>query len=307
MLLSIIVPVYNTEEYLERCLDSIFQQSFQEYEVIIVDDGAQDSSPAICDKYAMKDKRVKVIHKENGGVSSARNRGVELATGKYVWFVDSDDMVADNALKRLEKIMKKDIDLIVFNSQLEEESQVEDMDIFFKNFYFTYQLSFCPWNKLYKRDLIIKNSIHFDEEEKIGEDLLFNVSYYRHIQNIVFLNEEFYDYIIRENSAMTTLDDKRYIKQMRLFDKIRVLLSEEISENSIMCLYFMHLISGLNQTSNGGLSIKERVRIAHEYHKKYKWNKDVYQKGLETFLSNENSSILGRIRAKYLYGYWRVK
>ena len=106
-LISVIVPVYNVEAYLARCVDSILAQTHRSLEVILVDDGARDSSGAICDAYAVKASRVKVIHKENGGLSSARNAGLEIASGEYIAFVDSDDWIETDAYSHLLEVMKK--------------------------------------------------------------------------------------------------------------------------------------------------------------------------------------------------------
>ena len=101
MKLSIIIPVYRTQDTLERCLESILQQSFTDYEMILVDDGSDDGSPQLCDEYARKDARIRVIHKENGGLSDARNAGIRKARGEYITFVDSDDTMVDNTLENL--------------------------------------------------------------------------------------------------------------------------------------------------------------------------------------------------------------
>ena len=106
-MLSVIVPVYNVEAYLPRCVDSILAQSYSNLEVILVDDGAKDASGAICDAYAAKDPRVKVIHKENGGLSSARNAGLDIALGEYIAFVDSDDWIEPDAYQHLLEVMER--------------------------------------------------------------------------------------------------------------------------------------------------------------------------------------------------------
>lgn len=111
-LISVIVPVYNTELYLSRCIDSIIDQTYKNLEIILVDDGSTDHSGEICDSYAEKDKRIQVIHKENGGTASARNRGLEIARGEYVGFVDSDDYVAEDMYQTLVEYMQPDIDII---------------------------------------------------------------------------------------------------------------------------------------------------------------------------------------------------
>ena len=100
-LISIIVPIYKVEKYLSRCIDSILAQTYKNLEIILVDDGSPDKCPEICDKYAKEDSRIKVIHKKNGGVSSARNAGLDVATGKYIFFVDSDDIITEDALSNL--------------------------------------------------------------------------------------------------------------------------------------------------------------------------------------------------------------
>ncbi|HEL7541574.1 TPA: glycosyltransferase, partial [Enterococcus faecalis] len=112
--ISIIVPVYNVEKYLEKCVRSILAQTFTDFELILVDDGSPDSSGAMCDQFAEQDERVKVIHKENGGLSDARNAGIEIATGEYLGFVDSDDYIADDMYELLyTNIVKEDADLSI--------------------------------------------------------------------------------------------------------------------------------------------------------------------------------------------------
>ena len=99
--LSVIVPIYRVEKYLRKCIDSILEQSYKDIELILVDDGSDDSCPQICDDYAGTDSRIKVIHKENGGLSSARNAGMQIARGKYIWFVDADDLISGNIKEEL--------------------------------------------------------------------------------------------------------------------------------------------------------------------------------------------------------------
>ena len=111
--ISIIVPVYNVEKYLEKCVRSILAQTFTDFELILVDDGSPDSSGAMCDQFAEQDQRVKVIHKENGGLSDARNAGIEIATGEYLGFVDSDDYIADDMYELLYTNIVKDADLSI--------------------------------------------------------------------------------------------------------------------------------------------------------------------------------------------------
>lgn len=162
--ISIIVPVYNVEKYLNKCVDSILNQTFKEFELILVDDGSPDNSGAICDQYAKKDSRVKVIHKENGGLSSARNAGIEVAQGKYLGFIDSDDYIAEDMYELLyNNIIKEDADLSIcgiYDVYEEKEvvekerikktvSALEAMILIFEG----NNISVHAVNKLYKREL----------------------------------------------------------------------------------------------------------------------------------------------------------
>ncbi len=114
--LSIILPIYNVEKYLDRCMKSILKQSFKDYEIILVDDGSTDSSPILCDKYGKQLNKVKVLHKSNGGLSSARNAGLELAKGKYIFWLDSDDYISEEALSSIVKTLNKsEVDILKFN------------------------------------------------------------------------------------------------------------------------------------------------------------------------------------------------
>ena len=108
-MISVIVPIYNVEQYLEQCLDSIISQTYSQLEIILVDDGSTDSSGQICDKYARKDERIVVIHKTNGGLSDARNAGISVATGEYISFIDSDDYIATDMYNKMIKIFKNTI------------------------------------------------------------------------------------------------------------------------------------------------------------------------------------------------------
>ena len=179
---SIIVPVYKTEQYIEKCVTSILNQTYKDFELILIDDGSPDRCPQMCDEYQKLDSRVKVIHKKNGGVSSARNSGLKIAKGRYVWFVDSDDYIEPFSLQQLYEAQKeKEADLYVFNTQQIQCFHTTDIDKFFEKYYFTYVLGFGPWNKLYRREIIQKNHLEFDVQETIGEDLLFNINYYKTI------------------------------------------------------------------------------------------------------------------------------
>ena len=177
--MSIIVPVYNVEKYLEECVGSIISQSFSDFELILVDDGSTDSSPKMCDGYAEKDNRVKVIHKQNGGLSSARNAGIDEAEGEYVLFVDSDDYIAEGSLMNIYDTVCKngDCDVVfldankVFEDKGEiplgdgyQKDKIDGMDKASVMKYLAYLPKFpgAAWSKLVKRDVILKNNLYFE-------------------------------------------------------------------------------------------------------------------------------------------------
>lgn len=167
-LISVIIPVYKVEEYLGRCVQSVFKQTYQNLEIILVDDGSPDQCPKLCDEYAKKDSRVKVIHKENGGLSDARNFGIQIARGEYITFLDSDDWISDNCIQVLyENLVKNDsdisiIDTIVSDGTVQSERSFNTYGIKEKNYkpqealkVILCQTEFntSAWGKLYKRQL----------------------------------------------------------------------------------------------------------------------------------------------------------
>ena len=220
-LISVIVPIYNVEKYLNKCVDSIINQTYKNLEIILVDDGSPDNCPQICDEYAKKDKRIKVIHKENGGLSDSRNVGIQEAKGEYIGFIDSDDYIDSEMYEYLYNLIEKysaDIsncghrdvglvneegplpeDEIVLNSK--EALELLSRDTWIKNF---------AVNKLYKKSLFIDNNIEYPVG-KIMEDIL---TTYRLIEkaNIIAVgNKNYYNYLKRDNSITGGKSTKKYI------------------------------------------------------------------------------------------------
>lgn len=164
--ISIIIPVYNAEKYLRRCIESVLSQSFTDFELILVDDGSKDSSPQICDEYVAKDDRVRVIHKENGGVSAARNDGLDIAKGEYVTFIDSDDWVKKEYLQGFYD--KHSFDFVIGSFVNEPSGKIRKINecIFIGNklkdyIKKSYLSNGYPWGKLYNNKIIKNNNIRF--------------------------------------------------------------------------------------------------------------------------------------------------
>lgn len=303
--ISIITPVYKVEKYLERCIKSILEQDFRDFELILIDDGSPDKCPEICDYFAEIDNRVHVFHKSNGGVSSARNHGLQYATGSYIWFVDSDDRIGKNALGFLYEIIQRNsADLYVLNSKITDKfcGKIEEL---FEKYYFRYHLGFEAWNKIYKKEIIKQYNILFDEEEKIGEDLLFNISYYTHIQNgILHINNEIYFYENRIGSAMSTNYYHRIYQQLRLFEKIEKKLLGIVTDEVLVYLFLMHLISGIVQSGKGRFSAESFSKI--DFKRYRNWIIQI-PKIKHKFFLNENASVFGKVRVNLFVFFMNVR
>ena len=302
LLVSIIVPIYKVEEYLDECVESIINQTYSNIEIILVDDGSPDRCPQLCDEWAKKDNRIKVIHKENGGVSSARNAGITLAKGEWIWFVDSDDTAQINALEELSEYFNE-ADLIVFNAKIDKLYTKDEK--FFDSYYFRYQFGFEPWNKLYKKSIIVDNDLRFDTEENVGEDLLFNITYYQYTDKYKFSTSKYYNYRVREDSAMQSNNEKRLEQQLRLYSKIYDICKNKLDERILVQLFIMHLISGINQTGKSNIG-ESNCKLITNSLKKYNFSKKTLNLAMENFLNCENASFLGKIRIKIFFALLHI-
>ena len=214
--ISIIVPIYKVEDTLDKCVESLMRQTYKDIEIILVDDGSPDRCPKMCDRYARLDNRIKVIHKENGGLSDARNTGLRAASGYYIMYVDSDDYLEIDACKRLLDSMQPDVDFVVGAIR-----QVRGQKIIYQRH--TNMMSGKKYSSkafviksiqknewfapavlnLYKRIFLLSNQLFF----KIGyyyEDMEILLRLYLSAKNIVYVDYPFYNYIVRENSIMTS-------------------------------------------------------------------------------------------------------
>ena len=223
-LISVVVPAYKVEEYIEKCLDSILNQTYKNLEIILVDDGSPDNCPKICDEYAKKDDRIKVIHKQNGGLSDARNRGIKEATGEYIAFVDSDDYLESEMYEYLYNLLIKynaDISICGYrtfdeNSSMNVATKEETCfntiealkalseDIEVKNF---------AWNKLYKRSLFVDNNIEFPKG-KIMEDIATTYKLFEKSKIIVAGEKCYYNYLIRTSGIIGSRSTRLFVSHI---------------------------------------------------------------------------------------------
>lgn len=225
---SIVIPIYNREKFLNKCINSVISQTYKNIELILVNDGSTDGSLNICKEYKKQDSRIIIIDSANGGVSAARNKGISVATGKYLMFVDSDDYIEMNMVDAMVKKQKEtEAELVICDLYFENinkyvskknKSYEEDMigrDIAMisilsikKNFY-----GFL-WNKLFLTNLVKENNLKLENKIHFREDLLFCTSYVLYINSVAYIKEKYYHYVIHENAATTNLneDEKNKLK-----------------------------------------------------------------------------------------------
>ncbi len=263
--ISIIVPVYNVERYLERCLNSLINQTHKNLEIILIDDGSTDGSGKICDRYEMENKNVKVFHNSNKGVSNARNFGILKATGQYIGFVDADDFVDYNMFERLCNQMlfnnNIDISMCTYYKYDNVDNKKKEEDVISADNSLKYVISNVKykgfvWNKLFKKNIIIDNHLKFNPKIDMGEDLLFCIEYLSYanqvavlsdclyhyedrcdsISNIKFNEKRFtiiqaYDYILELNNVKNNNEILELLKEKQIIHEISLLVKLIISFN----------------------------------------------------------------------------
>ena len=270
-LVSVIIPAYNIEDYIGRCLDSIISQTYKNLEIIVVDDGSRDHTGEILDNYAKKDRRIKVIHKENGGVSSARNKGIEAAEGDYIGFIDGDDLIESEMYKTLVDLLEEEnADIahcgyqMVFPDRIDYyhntgKKKIQTTEEGLKDLLSGEMIEPGLVNKIYKKELI--KNCRLDETVKINEDLLMNYQLFKLSQKSVYYDITPYSYMIRSSSATgaNSLITKRE-------DALRVLnqIKDDCINNNLLSIIYKRNIYLLMAICRDDL--KDRSYI--EYQKK---------------------------------------
>ncbi|GGG67250.1 glycosyltransferase [Epilithonimonas arachidiradicis] len=298
-MISIIIPIYNASQYLQRCLDSLLKQVSDNCEILLVNDGSTDDSKEICEDYAKKFPIVKLYSQTNQGPSAARNLGIEKSSGTFITFVDSDDYVSDDYFVSLEEMALLDNDLAIYAYRIQPSKRDQKLlkeGIFNKSeilkiFHSTVtnsKMLWFPWNKLYKKEIIDKYNIRFSEKIRIGEDTIFNLNYLLHCNNVFFLQKVLYNYV--ENEASLT-QDKSYrgflLESMENHFSERVKIHQssldiqgEKGDKDIASYYIEHilfwLISNAKQSKDRLAELKKiRQSIIYNHTFKnyyYNWN-----------------------------------
>ena len=295
IIISIIVPIYNVEEYLEECLESIRNQTYTNIEVILVNDGSTDGSKEICERFCQQDNRFKLVTQENQGASVARNRGVKESNGDYIMFVDSDDVVKDNIVEVLLSYMKTDVDIVECKStrckeELFENNPVniifegESTEAIIKSIEYK-EIKYCPFTKLYRRELVEKVPFL---EGVIYEDVYTGINFLRYIRKMIVLDLNGYYYRVRTNSVMTTSFNK---KNLDIFPVGKKLI-ESFDDNEYLLPYIGYFIFYLS------LSHYQRDGIT-----KVSPYFDIYENFIRdcAFLAKQSKEVVSKYRLLRIY------
>lgn len=325
-LISIIVPVYKVEKVLHYCIESILQQTYKNFELLLIDDGSPDKSGEICDSYAEKDGRIRVIHKKNEGVSVARNTGFDNAKGEYIVCVDSDDYVNECYLQDFVDVVNEYPDAQMvwcgFSTVEDYEKNITENEPYdsseeklvitdISNIMILHSkcLDSSPWNKLYKREIIISNNLRMNKDISLGEDLMFNFSYMDSCCNktIYCLNRKNYNYITVNNES---LNSKFYISMFELYKYLNLqmytfLVKWNIDAEQMKLYYnfvyysYLRCLDNTFHSQSTYASNKER----------YRCNKRILQsKEFKEAVEKSNCHILPILKLVYkTNSYWLVK
>lgn len=283
---SIVLPIYNVERYLQRCLDSVLGQTYKNYEVIMVDDGSTDNCPAICDNYAAKDARVKVIHKQNAGLGMARNTGIKNATGDYICFFDSDDFVTTNLLELCAKELEKEnYDIVAFDYSDYKDGKVinspkraaktvfkservrsEFLKLMIYNAGNIERIHCCAWNKVYSMQLIRRIGFRFvSEKEYISEDYFSNLILFSEVNSVLVLPDKLYFYCYNGESLTHSYNPQRFDKIIYQYEQ-SLIECDELGystdiKNAIAFQMLDNFIGAVRLLLNSELSKKQKKQI----------------------------------------------
>ncbi|MBR4889950.1 MAG: glycosyltransferase [Clostridia bacterium] len=275
--ISVIVPVYNTEKYLHRCIDSILSQTFTDFELLLIDDGSKDSSGAICDEYAAKDSRVRVFHKENGGVTVARALGVSMSKARYITFVDSDDYLFGLALHSLYSAFDENVDLVIGQHAIDgNNTAITNVCSMTPEQYqhAVFQYYYSPWAKLYKKDYLRKFVFELPRDIVHGEDAIMNLRIAFSLKKKVKVIDKFvYNYTTNIESVCNT-----FITNLKYESCWYDYMLKSIPEDKLHAFMDECIL----------LRLKNRGPLLDFYIKNNIWHKIQYHKTLEHDIMNSN-------------------
>lgn len=314
---TVVVPIYNVVSYLEKCLDSIINQSFHDIEVILINDGSTDDSGAICDKYKALDKRINVIHSPNQGSGKARNLGIDMANGEYIYFCDPDDWLELDLIEDNYRLASKNsadiiifgvnnymydskIDSYIYTSSRELRTQQVSFRDEFPNLY-KRGLATAVWNKLYKLSYLKQCNCRFPSYIQ-GQDWSFNLLVYRDVKNVIYNDKSYYNYVKYEkNTAITRYNKDKSCIRERLFAEFKSLLDYwVINEECYQELLYRCLLGEVLSELRNNFHPDSPDKFFEKYHKSKALvnNNEVIQ--VIGSYENENAGIIEKIMTTFI-------
>ena len=308
--ISIIVPVFNSEKFLNKCIESIINQTFHNYELILINDGSTDNSGIICDKYAKIYPFVSVIHQKNAGVSVARNVGLEASSGNYIMFCDSDDYVESNWCEIMFNTIEKNPNCSVVCNFCKENTSYskaipkinKDSNFINKQYYSYFEIyklgvSFSVCGKIFNRDLIDKLKLRFEVGRPFGEDTLFSIKYMSHFKNFVLVPDVLYHYVDNSCSASYKYYANKYEYILPLFS-MRLELIEKKEISNFCDAYFFILMDLLKNTmdSRSDMSILKKFKQNNKI-----MNTKEFRQCVELMSGEKESKLFLKIIKKHNY------
>lgn len=292
--ISVIVPVYNVEKYLEECLDSLINQTYNNIEIILINDGSTDNSLKICKKYKKIDSRIILINKKNEGVSSARNVGLRKATGKYIMFVDSDDYLELEAVELLSEYVYRDT-LVIFGfnrvyknrviKMLDDNLLIKSKNEMERSMFLNNNIGGYIANKVFNKNIIDKYNIYFNEKLSFCEDLVFILEYIKYCKKYKYVNKSFYNYRMRISSVSNSYLTRNNTSIMSTYDLLLNNIKDKVIINNIKCRYI------------------EAYYIYRKYLKDYSPNMSIIKEEKE-IIKNNYKTVMSKVRffiIKYFY------
>lgn len=318
--ISIVVPVYNVEEYLVQCIESMISQTLEEIEIILIDDGSVDNCGLICDSYAGRDTRIQVIHKRNEGLSAARNDGLKIASGKYILFVDSDDWIDTDYCQKLYENAEEEnfCDVVICDAFYVTENKKKYHE-YYSDEFFTDKLQTCriiraailaapnskiqnkiiikhpdsvPWNKLFKNEIIKKNNICFTKMR--AEDTFFSLQYFKYVNTIKYCKFAGYNYRIRVNTISQGYDKLCIQKDEEFLKVIMAYIDGEEEDGLLKKSFSLKVIDTF-------FSELERYYLAAETYSVEKLERAMTRPLLSNEIKNLNYADFRRIKKKIFF------
>lgn len=329
---SIIVPIYNVEKYLEQCLDSICNQSFDDFELLLIDDGSPDKSPEICDKYALKDSRVRVFHKENQGLVEARKTGVCNAKGEYTIFVDSDDWIEESMLEKCYKhLSDTNIEAVILDYYLNKVSKEEvyrnyvkpgfyseyllkeeiQKKMLYAGEYYVFGVAPSVWSKIFKTEIIKKIIAEVDGKLTMGEDVALTYLYLANVKNVLVIDEAYYHYRYVENSMSRSSGETYFKKLNTLYDWLEKRF-DVFDEQQVRIYEAMMLCLGIDRILTWDGTLCKALKKVKKFLKQEKNRRILCGIDINTFKGNDKEFVLALKNDKYFriyvkYVFKRIK